>query len=256
MWRYFFLLREFVRRDFDSRYAGSILGFIWSLLQPAWQLLLFHFVFAAVLKIGLVGERTENFAIFMFCGLLPWTAIHEGIFRGAAAITDNGSLVKKIHFPSEILVFTVVLAAVLHQLIAGALFVAVLAVVGELSVVTLPWVIVALGFQIALTTGLGLLAATVNTFFRDVGQLLTMGLTGWFYFTPIIYPLDMVPSRYQPYIEINPLTSLVNLYRHAFLGGKLPTLYDLAPLIVLSAAVLPTGLWVFRRMKPHFADEL
>jgi hypothetical protein len=128
-----FLLRELVKRDFKGRYAGSVLGFFWSFVQPLWLLLLFSFVFATVMRISPVGERTDNFGVFLFCGLLPWMAIHEAVLRGSTAITDNAELVKKLRFPSQILVLAVALAAFLHELIALAVFVVVLAALGELS---------------------------------------------------------------------------------------------------------------------------
>src|SRR5512134_557450 len=91
-----FLLSELVRRDFQARYAGSALGFLWSFAQPLWQLLLFTFVFAGILRVELAGERTDSFALFLFCGLLPFMAVSEGITRAATAITDNATLVKKL----------------------------------------------------------------------------------------------------------------------------------------------------------------
>lgn len=256
MLRYLFLLKEFVRRDFEGRYAGSMLGFLWSLLQPAWQLLLFTFVFSTVLKISLLGERTENFGIFLFCGLMPWLAFHEGVSRSSTAITENANLVKKIQFPAEILVLTVVLGGVVHQLIANLLFLAVLVVIGEFYWGGLPLILLALPIQIAFTVGLGLLAATANTFFRDVGQLLGMALMGWFYFTPIVYPLDQVPEDYQGFLLANPMTSLVELYREAFLGGNLTSVRGLGWLITVSLLSLFLGHRLFKRMKPQFPDEL
>ncbi|MEM1203535.1 MAG: ABC transporter permease [Acidobacteriota bacterium] len=254
--RYLFLLREFVKRDFQSRYAGSLLGFLWSLIQPAWQLVLFSFVFATVLKIPLTGERTENFAIFLFCGLIPWLAVQEGIQRAATAITDNANLVKKIHFPAEILVLAVVLAAIQHQVIASVFFVVVLAVMGQLELGGWPLLAVALPLQVGLTLGVGLFAATANTFFRDIGQLLGMLLMGWFYFTPIVYPISQVPEEHVGMLEANPTTPLVGLYRQIFLGGTLEEAGNLVPLVVAAAVSLVIGLALFRRMKPHFPDEL
>lgn len=251
-----FLLREFVRRDFESRYAGSMLGLLWSLLMPAWQLLLFTFVFSTVLRIPLIGERTENFGIFLFCGLMPWLALHEGLSRGATAIVDNASLVKKIQFPSEILVLAMVLGAVLQQGINTAVFLAVLACLGELRFSGLPLLLIALPLQIALTLGLGLLVATINTFVRDVAQVLGMILTGWFYFTPVVYPLAQVPERWRHWLELNPLAGLVQLYRAAFLGGELPAASTLAPLLLAAPLALALGLFVFRGSKARFADEL
>lgn len=254
--QHLFLLKELVKRDFQGRYAGSLLGFVWSFVQPLFLLVLFTFVFATVMKISLVGERTENFGIFLFAGLLPWMAFQEGVQRGSSAITDNAELVRKLSFPSEILVLTTVLAALLHEAIALALFAVVLLGFGELSPRSLPWLLLAVPLQLAFTLGLGLLLASINVFFRDIAQLLGLVLTGWFYFTPIVYPLSLVPDRFLTVLQLNPLTALVGLYRQALLGGALTSPASLAVLVAAAVLLLAAGLWTFRRLKPAFVDEI
>lgn len=265
MRQHLFLLRELVKRDFQGRYAGSLLGFLWSFVQPLWQLLLFTFVFAAVLRISLVGERSENFAIFLFCGLLPWTAIHEGVLRSSTAITDNAELVKKLRFPSQILILAVVLAALLHEAIAFGIFFVVLAATGELEPAGLPLLLLALPLQISLTLGLGMMLAAVHVFFRDTAQILGLMFMGWFYLTPIVYPLSLVPTRVEmaglevpirPLIEINPLTALVGLYRQALLGGEPGVVPGLGVLVVAAAVILAAGIVFFQRLRPGFVDEI
>ncbi len=253
-----FLIKELVRRDFQGRYAGSLLSFLWSFIQPLWLLLLFTFLFSTVMRIKLeqYGYPTTNFGIFLFAGLLPWMAIQEGVQRSSTAITDNAALVKKLRFPSEILIVSIVLGALLHEAIAAGVFVVVLAVVGQLSVPALAWLALALPLQLALTAGLGLLLASIHVFFRDTAQIVGMVLSGWFYLTPIVYPLGMVPERFRPWIEANPLTPLISLYRAAFLGRPFtpgPTAIGLG----LAAVLLPAaGLWLFRRLRPTFVDEI
>ena len=138
MRHHLFLLKELVKRDFQGRYAGSALGLVWSFLQPLWMLLLFTFVFSTVMKISPVGTRTGHFSVFLFSGLLPWMAINEGVTRAATAITDNSSLVKKLRFPSELLVLAVALAALVHEAIAGAIFLVALGILRELTFGGLP----------------------------------------------------------------------------------------------------------------------
>ncbi len=251
-----FLLRELVRRDLQGRYAGSALGFLWSFLQPLWQLLLFTFVFEWVLRMRPVGEGTDRFWVFLLCGLLPWMAVQEGVSRGAIAITDNANLVKKLHFPSEVLVLTVAVAALLHEAIAAAVLLPVLAVLGELSWRGLPWLLLAIPLQLLLTCGLGLLLGAVQVFFRDLTQLLGMLLQAWFYLTPIVYPLGLVPERLQSLLVVNPLTGLVGLYRAALLGGPAPPAASLAALVISAVVAAALGWWAFRRLEPAFVDEL
>jgi ABC-type polysaccharide/polyol phosphate export permease len=250
------LLRELVRRDLYGRYAGSFLGLLWSFVQPLWQLLLFSFVFSTVMRIPPTGTGTGRFWVFLFCGLLPWTAVQEGVVRGASAITDNSHLVKKLRFPAEILVVTAVVTALVHQAIAGGIFVVTLAALGELSPRTLPWLLAALPLQLALTCGLGLLLAGIQVFFRDVAQLLGMVLTAWFYLTPIVYPLALVPPDWRSWMALNPLAGLVALYRAALLGGQADLSAVLPALVIAAVLVLAAGWWTFRRLAPAFADEI
>jgi len=253
----FFLLGEFTRRDFKGRYAGSVMGFLWSFVQPLWSLALFTFLFSTVMKVSPgIGERTEHFAIFLFCGLLPWMAMQEGIIRATTSITENAGLVKKMSFPTGLLVWAVVLAALLHEAIALGLFLVVLGVTGELSLSGLWILLIAVPLQVGLTVGLGFLAAAVNVFFRDTAQINGMLLQGWFYLTPIVYPLSLVPEVFAKYLGLNPLTVLVTLYREALLGGTMPPLGSLTPLVVTTSVALVVGIAVFRRLKPVFADEI
>lgn len=257
MRNHLFLLRELVKRDFQGRYAGSLLGAVWSLVQPLWQLVLFTFVFSTVMKVSPVGEvRTEHFAVFLFGGLLPWMALHEGVLRSSTAITDNASLVKKLRFPSEILVLAVVLAALLHEAIAAALFLVVLVWVGDFSWAGLPLLLLALPLQLGLTLGLGLLVASAQVFFRDLAQILSLLFQAWFYLTPVVYPLSLVPERYRSWLELNPLTSLVGLYRQAFLGGSATPVPGTGALVLAVIVLLSAGLWLFGRLKRAFADEI
>ncbi|HVR95409.1 MAG TPA: ABC transporter permease [Thermoanaerobaculia bacterium] len=251
-----FLLRELVKRDFRGRYAGSLLGFFWSFLQPLWLLALFTFVFSTVMKVAPTGTRTGHFGTFLFCGLLPWMALQEGVLRGSTAITDNAGLVKKLRFPAEILVVAVALAALLHEAIATLLFVGVLAGLGELSWRGLPLLLLAVPLQLALTLGLAWLLSAVHVFFRDTAQLIGMVLTGWFYFTPIVYPLELVPQRFRDWIGLNPLTPLVGLYRQAFLDGAAVGAGSVAGLALFTLLLAGAGLLFFRRMKPAFVDEI
>lgn len=256
MTRWLFLLRELVRRDFQARYAGSLLGFVWSLVQPLWQLLLFTFVFSTVLRISLLGERTGSFAVFLFCGLLPWMAIHEALVRSTTAVTDNAELVKKVRFPAEMLVLTVVLAALLHEAIAAAVFIVLLVWIGELSLPSLPLLALAVPIQVALTLGLGLILAPLHALFRDTAQVVGLVLAAWFYLTPIVYPLSLVPERYRAWILYNPLTTLVELYRGALLGAADGWGIEVGVVALAAGALLLAGWAFFRRLRGQMVDAV
>lgn len=252
--QHLFLLRELVVRNVRSRYVGSALGLAWSVLNPLWQLALFTFVFFRVLNLSLDGEQTQNFAVFLFCGLLPWMAVHEGVSRSASAITDNADLIKKMRLPGELLVASLVIGALLNASVGAVAFVVVLAAIGELSVASLPLILVAVPLQAALTFGLGLGLAAANAYFRDTAQAAGLVLNAWFFVTPIFYSVHGVPAEYLRFLEWNPLTGLVYLYRAAFLGGGVPV--SLTPLLAATIAAVVFGGAVFARLKHGLADEI
>lgn len=256
MIRFRFLLRELVVRDLKSRYAGSLFGFLWAFLHPLWQLALFTVVFSYILRIPLVGERTSSFPLFLFAGLLPWLGVQEGIARATTAISEGANLVKKLRFPSEILVLGVVLGAFAHQLMALALFGGIQAARGDFEPRNLLWLALGILVQLALTFGVGLAAAALQVYFRDVAQVVGVILPAWFYLTPIVYAPASVPKAFSHWVEYNPLATIVQLYRCALLGGNPPAAQPVVAALVAALAALGVGFALFRRLSPGFPDEL
>jgi lipopolysaccharide transport system permease protein len=254
-----FLLRELVKRDLQSRYAGSLFGLVWSVLQPLWQLLLFTFVFALVLRIGLPpGARTGSFALYLFAAFVPWIAIQEGIVRGTSAITDGAELVKKMRLPPHLLVVTPILGGLLQSGIALTIFALVAASLGEADLRKSWLLLLVLPFQAALTLGGALALSAIHVFVRDTLQLVNVVLMTWFYLTPVVYPLSMVPAERGALLALvrgNPLTSVVEAYRAAFLGETLAW-STLVPLWIAAPCLFVLGAWIFRTLRPAFADEI
>ncbi|MGH9316972.1 MAG: ABC transporter permease [Thermoanaerobaculia bacterium] len=251
--RKLFLLKEMVVRDLRSRHAGSGLGILWVFASPVLWMLLYTLVFSVVLRVqsppGFAG-----FPEFLLAGLLPWMAVQEGVSRSATALIDNAAMVKKTVFPIETLVLSIVIAAVVNQLIALAVFAFYLGVIGHLA---FPWVLLAvpaLLVQTALTFGLGCLVATVATFVRDAVPVVGIVLTVVFYATPVVYPAEMVPGRFRFLLEANPLAHLTDWYREAFTLHRVPDAGSLLFTTLFAAAAVAAGLTLFRRARPHFAD--
>jgi ABC-type polysaccharide/polyol phosphate export permease len=248
-----FLLKEMVLRDIRARYAGSRLGVSWAFAQPILWILLYAWVFGVVLKIP-VEKGYSSFPEFLLAGLLPWMAIQEGVSRASSALTDNAAMVKKTVFPVETLVLSVVLAAVINEVIAFAIFAAYLAWLGHLS---FPWLLLAvpaLLVQTILTFGIACFAATVTTLVRDVAHGINIALTVVFYATPIVYPAALFPSRYRWVLAVNPIAHLVEWYRRAFTLHVLPEASSILYLTVFSGAVAVLATALFFRARPHFAD--
>jgi ABC-type polysaccharide/polyol phosphate export permease len=252
-----FILRELVRRELQGRYAGSTLGFFWSFVQPLAQVLLLTFVFSTIIRVPADSRWPHvGFAAWLFAGLLPWLGVQEGVLRSVTAMTDNAGLVKKLRFPRDMLVLSVVIAALVHQAVAALVFITLLAASQTLAPGGLPLLLVAVPLQLALTLGMGLLGAAAHVFFRDLGQMLGVVFMTWFYVTPIVYPLRLAPEPWRDWLAWNPLTPLVELYRQAFFGGNVKTPEGMGLLIVAAAIAVLVGLGVFGWLEPVFADEV
>ena len=220
-----FLLKELVRRDLQSRYRGSLFGFLWAFVHPLWQLVLLWVVFSVILKVPLTGERTASFPVFLFSGLVPWLGFAEGIQRAATAVVEHSGLVRKLRFPSELLVVSSSASALIHQFVAAAI-------------------------------GLGWAASALQVFFRDVAQGLGIALQAWFYLTPIVYPLSLIPEGLRPWMALNPMATAVQAFRTVLLGGPPPTAGAALALAAIALATMGLGWALFRRLRSAFADEL
>jgi homopolymeric O-antigen transport system permease protein len=251
-----FLLKEMVIRDMRARYAGSSLGLIWAVGQPILWMALYSLVFSLILRVP-VEKGYASFAEFLLAGLLPWMAIQEGISRSASALTDNAAMVKKTVFPLETLVLSVIVAALINQVIAFGIFAVYVGSVGHLSLAWITLVVPALLLQTLLTFGIGCYAATVTTFLRDAAQVIGIGLTVVFWATPVVYPMTLVPSTHRwllAIIRANPLTHLVEWYRGAFTTHVAPSPSSALYLLVFCLFAALSGAALFARARPHFAD--
>ncbi len=250
-----FLLKEMVLRDVRARYAGSGLGILWAFALPILWMFLYTGVFGLVLRVP-VDPGYASFPEFLMAGLLPWMAISEGISRSATCLVDNAPMVKKTVFPLETLVLSVVLAAVVNEVIALAVYGVYVGLLGHLRLASLWMLIPALFLQVLITFGLGCIAATLTVFLRDTAHAVGIALTVVFYATPIVYPASLVPARFRPILEGNPVAALVDLYRRAFTLHEPPPLSGLAGLVAVSAVAALAGGLLFSRARPHFADLL
>ena len=248
-----FLLKEMVVRDLRARYAGSSLGLVWAFAQPVLWMLLYSAVFGLILRAPL-EPGFSNFPEFLMAGLLPWIAFQEGVLRSATALTENATMVKKTVFPLETLILSVVLAALVNEIIALAIYAVFVASIGHLSPAWLLLLLPAILAQTLLTFGLGCLVATVTTFVRDAAHAMGIALTVIFYATPIVYPASLVPERFRPILRANPITHLTAWYRDAFTLHVLPSAASVLYVTACAAAAAVLGAALFARARPHFAD--
>ncbi len=251
------LIFSFARQELLGRYKGSALGIAWAVLTPIVMIAIFTFIFAGIFgaRFG-VNDSHWDYALYLFCGLLPWTMFQESVQQSANTIVAHANLVKRVVFPLETLPAAQVFAALGNQLFATvALFIAIVAIRHNLQLSAL-WLPLLLLPQLVFALGAAWLIASLGVFLRDIAQGITLLLMAWMYLTPIIYPESIVPERFRWFIALNPFTALIRSYRRVFLDGVAP---DWPGLLYFSAVALVfflLGYWWFARTRKNFADVI
>jgi lipopolysaccharide transport system permease protein len=255
--RRFDLIWPLARRMTRARYRGSALGLVWAVLTPAVMIAVFTFLFAVVFNARFTsGGSPLDYALYLFCGLLPWTAFQESLQQSSGVVVAHANLVKRVVFPLETLPLAQALAALAGQMFGTlALVVASLVIRRELHA-TLLWLPVLLVPQLLLMLGGSWLVASLGVFIRDTAQALALVLMAWMYLTPIIYPETVVPERFRPLLDLNPFTPLVRSYRRVMLEGLAPDWRGLAYVTAVALVAFVFGYWWFARTRKNFADVI
>jgi lipopolysaccharide transport system permease protein len=251
------LIFQLVRRDFQQRFVGSAVGWIWSLIHPLVLLVAYTFIFTYCLRLRLdPGQLTDNYPIFLFCGMLPWLLFQETVQRSASALVDYGNLIKKSVFPAEVVPVTIFLSNLLSHLLALLLLVAAVAIwLNRVSamLVILPVYLVLIGL---FSLGFAWIFSSLHVFLRDTAQVLSVLLTFWFWLTPIFITENQFPAALHWLVTLNPLVYAVRGYRSSVLSTRFPAPQDLAMLAVFAVATFIIGGLFFRHTKKGFADVL
>ncbi len=252
------LLWEFLRRDLQARYVGSAMGFFWSVVNPLILLVIYTFVFGLVLgaRLEMMGrDKIEDFAFYIFCGLLPWYAFQESLIRSTTCIIDNSHLIKQVRFPAKILPIHLTLSSIVNQLIGTAIFLIALLIFKHTLPVTLVAFPIVIALEIFLFCGLGLLFATLNTYLRDIAPLVTIGTMILMWTTPMFYTLKHA-ENFLYILKANPLTYLIMIHHDLVLFGEWPSALDWAVLCAISFGSFILGYIRFTRCHQEFADLL
>lgn len=254
--RYRGLILTLVSRELKARYRGSALGYFWSLINPLLLLLVYTFVFSVVLP-GFRGDL-EPYALFLFCGLLPWTWFSSALLESSNSLIASGNLIKKVLFPAEILPIVSVLANLFHFLFALPILVLFLIYYARpLAILELIWFPVVVLIQLVLTLGLALALSALTVHFRDLKDLLANLLTLWFFTTPILYPMSQLPPRFKPLMDLNPFAHLAVSYQEIlFYDGPFGHWKWLLALGFVAVAAFVGGYALFDRLRDSFAEEV
>jgi len=251
------LIFSLAKRELLARYKGSALGIVWALLTPVVMIAIFTFIFAGIFGARFGASQSHwDYALYLFCGLLPWTMFQETLQQSATTIVAHANLVKRVVFPLETLPVAQAFSSLGNQLFATiALLIATLVIQQQLHLTAL-WFPVLVIPQLLFTLGAAWLIASLGVFLRDIAQGITLLLMAWMYLTPIIYPESIVPERFRVLINLNPFTSLVRSYRRIFLEGAAPDWSGLAYFTGFAIVSFLVGYWWFARTRKNFADVI
>ena len=256
--RHRWLFLNFFQREVKNRYAGSITGIFWALIQPVALLAVYAMVFSTIFQVKFPELEGHGFIVFVAVGLWPWMAFQEGIQRGMTAIQSNAGLVKKVAFPHEMLVHGAVAATFAIHLAGMILVLLILALSGllKLNAAGLPLALVILLTLYLVASGMALVLAAIQTLIKDTEHFVIPLFMILFYVTPILYPASLVPKEIRSLITLNPLSFLIERMRDLFLFEHFLPVWGDAVALALGSMVFIAGRWFFNRLSPHFEDFL
>ena len=247
------LLYFLALRDIKARYKQTVLGLSWALLQPFALMLVLTVVFSVFAKVPSDGIP---YPVFAYCALLPWTFLSAVVNRGVASLLSNQSLIKKVYFPREILVFAVILAAALDFLVGAFLLAGLLWYFKVAVTVHILMVLPIFLVQLCFLLGVALILSVSNVFYRDIGHLIPLFLQAWMFLSPVVYPVTLVPQHLRALYALNPMAGVLEGYRSVLLRGTAPDLSMLGLAACVGVATLMGGIVYFRRLEPRLADVI
>jgi len=257
VWNYRGFIFGSVRREFQAKYRNSLLGAAWSVLNPLAMILIYTVIFSQVMKAKMPGvDSTFSFGIYLCAGVLTWQFFAEVVGRSQSIFIENANMLKKLSFPRLCLPAIVVLGAALNFAIVFALFTLFLILTGNFPGWSYFALLPLLVIQVAFSIGLGVSLGVLNVFFRDVGQAFGVVLQFWFWLTPIVYPVTILPEFAQRLLVLNPMADLVQGYQQIIVRGEFPDWANMSVPLIAAVVLCLFGYRLFRRRSGEMIDEL
>lgn len=253
IWAYREMIASFVRRDLRGRYKGSVLGFLWTFVNPLLQLLVYTVVFSTILKSGI-----DDYYLHLFVALIPWIFFSSSVLGGAVSILAQKDMVKKIYFPREVLPIFTVTTNFINMLLC---FIVVLAVVLFSGRIPHPLGLLCLipvfAVEYLLSLGMAFFVSAVTVYLRDMEHILGILMMAWQYLTPVLYNLDAISDPMVRFIfNLNPMTPIIEAYRDILYWCRIPNMTNLIWAFALGVIALVVGWITFSKLKRRFAEEL
>ena len=257
LWAFRGFVISSIRREFQARYRNSLLGALWTVLNPLAMILVYTLVFSQLMRSRLPGvDNHLAYGFYLCAGFLVWGLFTEITGRSQSMFLDNANLIKKLSFPRICLPTVVIGTALVNFAITFVLFLLIISAAGAFPGPALIALLPLLAIMLAFAAGLGMLLGVLNVFFRDVGQLFGIVVQFWFWLTPIVYPIAILPSYIRPLVEINPMTPLVGAFQAVLVYQRWPDWASLWSPLLISILLCGVGLLLFRARSGEIVDEL
>jgi len=257
VWQFRGFVLGSVKREIQAKYRNSLFGFAWVVIQPLAMIVVYTVIFSQLMRARLPGvEGTFAYSIYLCAGILTWGLFAEVMHRMVVVFIDNANLIKKLNFPRLCLPLIVVLSAGFNFAIVLGLFFVFLLLSGNFP----GWAVLALAplllVQLLFSAGLGGVLGVLNVFFRDVGQLFGVVLQFWFWFTPIVYPISVLPDWAASLMQLNPMLPLMEAYQGILVTGSWPDWGRVAPIAGVAALMCAYSVMLFKKHAGDMVDEL
>ena len=257
LWRYRQFVFSSIRSEFSSRFARSKLGGLWAIFNPLAQVAIYALILSNIMQARVAGiEGQYAFTIYLSAGMLAWNLFAEIVSRCVNVFIVNGNLIKKAMFPKIVLPAIAVGSCLLDNIMLFFAILIIFALVGHLPGISILWLPLLTLATVALAVGVGLILGIFNVFIRDVGQVVPIVLQILFWFTPIVYPLTIIPESYRGYLHLNPMYPLVSAYQDVLVYGVAPDLTQLLAITAFSIGLMLLGFILFTRASEEMADVL
>lgn len=246
------MIFSLVRRDLQGRYKGSMLGFLWTFLNPLLQLVVYTLVFSVILR-----SDVEDYYLHLFVALVPWLFFSTSVSGGSSCIWCQQDMVKKIYFPREVLPIAFTTSQFVNMLLSFVVVIIVVAFSGRgINFSALLYLPVIMIVEYMLSLGSALIVSAATVYIRDLEYLLGIITMAWQFLTPIMYSIDLIPERYMALYMLNPMTPVIIAYRDILYYGRAPHLSTLVHATGVGIGLLVIGFIVFGKLKRHFAEQM
>lgn len=247
------MIASLVRRDLRGRYKGSVLGFLWTFVNPLLQLLVYSVVFSSVMRV----TNVDKYYLFLFVALIPWLLFSSSLTGGSTAILANKNMITKIYFPREVLPIAYVTSCFVNMLYSFIVVFIVIIISGIginfTSLLFLPLVMI---IEYIFSLAIAMIASAVDVYFRDLQHILGIVSMAWMYFTPIIYGINDIPEEWRKFFKLNPMCHIITAYRDILYYKRIPDISGLLVTGAVSVVLLIIGFAVFAKLKKRFAETV